>query len=70
MDDKSKVISERARSTLNALVAGGHFPKSLLQSEEGKMVLKHEMLREVELQLWEYYQTWPYPAPRPNPDKV
>ena len=52
MTDKS---AEHARETLNALIAGGYFPRELLKLQEDRLILDKAALRYVETQLHEHY---------------
>jgi hypothetical protein len=70
MSYNPEAVTARAIETLNAPIAGGNFPSSLIQEKDGKLIIGHDALREVELELRGYHSTWPHPAPRPKPESV
>lgn len=55
-----KAAEQYARDTLNALIAGGYFPKDLLRSTGEDLNLSADALLAVELQLRKYYSTGIY----------
>ena len=63
MTEKSS--KQLASDTLNALIAGGHFPSALVALTSEGIKVDHESLRAVEAQLREYYSAGSY-APKPG----
>lgn len=63
MTDKSS--KQLASDTLNALIAGGHFPSSLITLTSDGIKVDQEVLRAIEGRLREYYSTGPYEPVKP-----
>ena len=63
MTDKSS--TQLASDTLNALIAGGHFPPGLITLTSEGIRVDQDALRTIETQLREYYSTGLYQPAEP-----
>lgn len=63
MTEKSS--KQLASDTLNALIAGGQFPSTLITLTSEGIKVDQKALRTVEAQLREYYSTGPYEPQKP-----